>query len=139
MKKLRTTKQLREERLERDPEFRAYWERTALARAVANTLIGFRVEHGLTQTQLARQLGMRQPQVARMEIGEHTPSLDTLRRLAQLLGLRLIVAISPAADGTPPMEVPLPEGAKVREDVTALDGSRLLVAEGYYGCEARVC
>ena len=33
-------------------------------------------------------------QVARLEIGEHTPSLDTLRRLAQLLGLCLILAIT---------------------------------------------
>lgn len=130
MKKLRTTKEIREEQLERDPEFRAYWERTALARAVATVLIGFRGEHDLTQTQLARQLGMRQPQVARLEIGEHTPSLDTLRRLAQLLSLRLILTITPAADGAPPPEVPLPEGAKVLEDVTSADGSRLLVAAG---------
>ena len=130
MSSLRTTKEIREAQLERDPEFRAFWERTALARAVATVLIGYRVEHGLTQTQLARQLGMRQPQVARLEIGEHTPSLDTLRRLSELLGMRLILAISPAVKGTPPPEVPLPEGARVLADVTALDGSRLLVAAG---------
>ena len=128
MKKLRTTKEIREEQLERDPEFRAYWERTVLARAAANALIGFRIEHGITQTELARRLGMRQPQVARLEIGEHTPSLDTLRRLSQLLRIRLIVAIAPAEDKL--FEDLLPEGTKVLEDVTSADGSRLLVATG---------
>lgn len=130
MKKLRTTKELREERLERDPEFRAHWERTALARAVANALIGFRIEHGLTQTQLGRRLGMRQPQVARLEVGGHTPSLDTLRRLAQLLGTRLVVAISPAGQQSPSTAFPLPKDARVLEDLIASDGSRLVVAAG---------
>lgn len=130
MKKLRTTKEIREDQLERDPEFRAYWERTVLARAVANALIGFRVEHGITQTELARRLGMRQPQVARLERGEHTPSLETLRGLAQLLGMRLIVVIVPTAENKLFQDIPLPEGAKVLEDVTSTDGSRLLVVTG---------
>ncbi|MSQ27834.1 MAG: XRE family transcriptional regulator [Dehalococcoidia bacterium] len=130
MKNLRTTTELRNEALQRDPEFRAHWERTALARAIANAVIGFRIEHGLTQTGLARQLGMRQPQVARLEIGEHAPSLDTLRRLAQLLGTRLIVAISPAGLTATAGELPLPPSARVLEDLTSSDGSRLLVAAG---------
>src|SRR5215204_5013481 len=51
--------QILEEEL-RDPEFRAAWERLAPARAVANRLILYRAEHGLTQTALARLLGMLQ-------------------------------------------------------------------------------
>ena len=42
----------------RDPEFRAEWERLAPARAVANRLIAYRADHGLTQTALGRKLGM---------------------------------------------------------------------------------
>jgi hypothetical protein len=38
-----------------DPEFRAEWERTAVARAVAIRVVGYRAEHGLTQTQLAKK------------------------------------------------------------------------------------
>ena len=69
-----------------DPAYRAEWERTRLAHEVAMKVIQYRVEHNLTQTELARRLGMRQPHVARLEAGDHEPSLATLRRLAQVLG-----------------------------------------------------
>ena len=129
-KSARTAREIREERLKTDPEFRSYWERTALGRAVARVLIGYRVEHALSQTQLARQLGMSQRQVARLEIGEGTPSLQTLRSLAQLLGKRLVLAITPAVEGVGLTDMPLPEGARVLEDIVATDGSRLVVAAG---------
>ena len=41
----------------KDPGFREQWERTALARAVAEAVIGYRADRGLTQTALARLLG----------------------------------------------------------------------------------
>jgi hypothetical protein len=41
-----------------DPDFRDYWERTALARAVANQVIKYRIEHDLSQSALARRLGV---------------------------------------------------------------------------------
>jgi transcriptional regulator with XRE-family HTH domain len=80
----------------RDPEFRAIWERLAPARAVANRVVGYRIDHGLTQTALARKLGMSQPAVARLEDGEHLPSIETLVRLAERLGMSFQVEIRPA-------------------------------------------
>jgi transcriptional regulator with XRE-family HTH domain len=47
----------------------------------------YRVEHRLTQTELARMLGMRRPHIARLEAGEHEPSLTMLSRLARVLGM----------------------------------------------------
>jgi predicted transcriptional regulator len=38
---------------------------------------------------------MRQPHVARLEAGDHEPSLATLRRLAQVLGLEFHIDITP--------------------------------------------
>ena len=64
-----------------DPQFRAEWERTALARAVAEAVIRYRAERGLSQTALARLLGWRQPVVARLEAAEHNPTMDTLLTL----------------------------------------------------------
>jgi transcriptional regulator with XRE-family HTH domain len=78
-----------------DPQFRADWERTALARAVAEAVIRYRTERGLSQTALARLLGWRQPVVARLEAAEHNPTMDTLLSLARKLGLRVQVDVGP--------------------------------------------
>jgi ribosome-binding protein aMBF1 (putative translation factor) len=78
-----------------DPAFRAKWERTALARAVAEAVIRYRAEHRLSQSALARLLGWRQPVVARLEAAEHNPSMDTLLTLARTLGLRVHVDVGP--------------------------------------------
>jgi predicted transcriptional regulator len=49
-------------------------------------------EHlGLTQADLAARIGSTQPAIARLEAGGVTPNLDTLRRIAEALGLELIV------------------------------------------------
>ncbi len=83
-----------------DPAFRAEWERSALARAVAVTVVGYRARHRLTQMQLAQRLGVRQPHIARLELGEHTPSIEMLQRLSRALGLRFIVEVAPARKGS---------------------------------------
>lgn len=78
-----------------NPEFREYWERTAFARAIANRLIRYRTQHQLTQTALARRIGMSQPAIARLETGEHDPRPATLFRLSRELGLRFNLDIHP--------------------------------------------
>lgn len=80
-----------------DPDIRREHERSALAHAVAMRVIGYRVEHGLSQTALARILGMHQPAVARLEAGDHEPSLATLSRLAGKLGVEFHIDITPDA------------------------------------------
>ena len=77
-----------------DPEFHDEWDRTALARTVAQRIVAYRAERGLTQTGLGRLLGMHQPAVARLESGEHTPSIDTLWRLASRLGLEFHIDVT---------------------------------------------
>ena len=61
------------EEMLQDPAFRAEWERTALARAVAEAVIRYRAERHLSQSALARLLGWRQPVVARLEALSTTP------------------------------------------------------------------
>ena len=116
--RLPSTEEIRGEQLQQDPTLRAYWERTALARAVALALIGYRVKHHLTQTQLAQKLGVRQPQVARLEIGEHNPSLEMLQRLARVLSMRFVIEVAPGA-GVAESALTLPRCVEVVEDVTA--------------------
>lgn len=78
-----------------DPEVAAELARTAVANQLAILVIQYRVEHGLTQTALARQLGMRQPAIARLEAGDHEPSVATLARLANKLGVTLRLDLTP--------------------------------------------
>ncbi|MGI9003722.1 MAG: helix-turn-helix transcriptional regulator [Pseudonocardia sp.] len=83
----------------RDPDVRRELDRTALAHAVAMRVIRYRTEHSLSQTALARRLGMQQPAIARLEAGDHEPSLATLARLARGLSIDLSVEITPAGFG----------------------------------------
>lgn len=78
----------------RDPEVAAELARTAVANQLAILVIQYRVDHDLTQTALARKLGMSQPAVARLEAGDHEPSVATLMRLARHLGITLKLQLS---------------------------------------------
>lgn len=82
--------------LDADPDYRREWERTALARAVAVKVIAYRAEHGLSQTALAKRLGMSQPAVARLESGEHNPTFPMLLRISDALGIELAIDIVPS-------------------------------------------
>ena len=46
-----------------------------------------RLAAGLTQAELARRTGIHRPNIARVEAGRHTPSLETLSRLATAIGV----------------------------------------------------
>jgi DNA-binding XRE family transcriptional regulator len=69
----------------RDPEFRAEWERTAPARALANRLIGYRIEHGLTLVALARLLGISRDEMVLLEAGDELPPPEIERRATAVL------------------------------------------------------
>lgn len=124
--RLVSAKDLLAEQLASDPQFRAEWERTALARAVGLAVLGYRIKHQLSQTQLSKQLGIRQPHVSRLESGEHNPTPEMLQRLAGKLGLRFVLEIAPSEDALP--QVP-PAPVEHSEVITA-DGVRILVSVG---------
>ncbi len=80
---------------ERDPAVAAELARTAVANQLAILVIQYRVDHGLTQTALARLLGVKQAAVARMEAGDHEPTLATLARLSRALRINLRLDVGP--------------------------------------------
>ena len=78
-----------------DPTFRQQWERTTVARWLATEVAHYRSLHGLSQHQLAERLGVHQSDVARMELGEHNPSIERLLRVAAGLDIELMIDIRP--------------------------------------------
>ena len=96
LSEMKSAEQVLAEQL-KDPAFREEWERTALARAVATRVVAYRAQAGLSQAALARKLGVSQPLVARLEAGEHEPTLTTLVRLSRCLELEFHIEITPSS------------------------------------------
>ena len=100
-----------------DPAFRRAWERTEIARAVALQVVQYRATHHLTQEELAAKTGVKQPAIARLEAGEHQPSVMTLRRLADRLGMEFHIrsqefrVVSP--NGSMNMQISHEDGERV--------------------------
>lgn len=109
-----------------DADARGRWERTALARAVANAVVAHRTRHRLSQSALATKLGMKRPAMSRLELGEHNPSIEMLERLASVLGLHFVVDVAPPGRAA----ATLPPDVRIVGDATAADGTRVLVAAG---------
>lgn len=55
-----------------------------------------RVKNKVSQQELAKKIGMKQPQLAKLETLESVPTLRTLNRYARGLGLKLEVELVPA-------------------------------------------
>jgi transcriptional regulator with XRE-family HTH domain len=96
LRDMKTNDELIAEQLRTDPQLRAECERTALARAVALVIVRYRVDRDLSQRELAERLGMKQPQVARLELGEVNPSMETLMRVSAHLGIEFTIDVRPA-------------------------------------------
>ncbi len=111
-----------------DAGFREEWERKAPARVIALRLVKYRAEKAMSQTQLGRVLGMSQPAVARLESGEHVPTLPSLVRIAEALDIEILVDIRPANRGETWVDSSAESGASSVERVTMSTGQEFLVA-----------
>lgn len=66
-----------------------------LAHQVALAVLRYRSEHGLCQRQIGKLLGMPQSNIARLEAGERQPTIETLAKLARVLGRDFSVEVTP--------------------------------------------
>ncbi len=80
----------------RDAKFRKGYEEELEKLRIVDALIRLRERRGLTQTQLARRIGVSQPFIAKLESGQtHNFSLETLIKLAVALDSELEVNFHP--------------------------------------------
>jgi DNA-binding XRE family transcriptional regulator len=77
-----------------NPDFRALWDSQAFAREVAHRIIAYRADHGLTQDQLGKLVGISQPAVAMLESGEDAPTLKTMAKVSAATDLEFHLDIS---------------------------------------------
>jgi len=80
-----------EDRAARSAVYRAQREARADYREIAWLLIKYRMDHGLTQQELADRVGTSYSQISRIESGRYKTSLDSLLRIAHALDLRMII------------------------------------------------
>lgn len=77
------------------PEYRAAYAQARLELELGARVRELRTAAGLSQSQLARLVGTRQPNIARLEAGSGMPRLGTLQRIADALGVDFAVSLRP--------------------------------------------
>ena len=83
MKRLR---QYVHEKAKKSPEFAAHLEQARSEVRLAVAMAHLREQRGMSQRDLARATGIKQPQIARLEKGNHLPTVGTIWRLLSVLG-----------------------------------------------------
>ncbi|MDA8312318.1 MAG: helix-turn-helix transcriptional regulator [Actinomycetota bacterium] len=74
------------------PARRRGYERAGRTIRLAMEIHELREKRGLSQRELAERLGTTQSAVARLEAGNVSPSLPTLDKVAEALGVELVVS-----------------------------------------------
>lgn len=83
------------ERLLKNPKVKKAYEKLGPEFQLAQSLIRARMKKGWTQAELARRVGMQQPNIARLEGGNYDRvSLPTLKKVARALGADIEIKLS---------------------------------------------
>ncbi|MBN1317126.1 MAG: helix-turn-helix transcriptional regulator [Anaerolineales bacterium] len=105
----------------KDPAVRAALEELEPAYQIAR----LRISRGLTQAQLAEMIGTKQSSIARLESGDHQPTIPFLRRIVEALGGSLEVKFHFPADSVSQVQVqglsPASKNAQVQHGNTNVD------------------
>ena len=74
-----------------DPDVKAEYDALEAEFNLVRQVIALRKASGLSQREFARRIGIKQPQLARIESGKQIPKLETLTKLAAGAGYTLEV------------------------------------------------
>jgi len=99
MKKAKRAKLISAESLHRewmkDPEYRREYEKLEPEFQIARALIDARIKKKMTQAEIARKAGTKQPVISRLEGAQGSPSLSLIKRIAKALDVRLVFRLEP--------------------------------------------
>lgn len=80
----------------KNPEFKEEWDALEPEYQIIKAMLNSRIEKSLTQQQLSEITGIPQADISRLENGNANPSLRTLQRLAEGMGMKLKLEFVPA-------------------------------------------
>ena len=78
----------------KNPEFKKAYDDLELEFQIINLMVQRRIDKKLTQKQLAKKLGIKQPVISQFEQGNFNPSVKFLKRLAKALDAKIEIKIS---------------------------------------------
>lgn len=79
----------------KNPEFKKEWDALEPEYQIIKAMLDTRNEKAMTQKQLADITGIPQADISRLENGNANPSLRTLQRLADGMGMKLKLEFVP--------------------------------------------
>jgi len=80
----------------KDPVYKAEYDALEPEFAIIHAIIEARKTSGMTQKQLSEKTGIAQGDINKIEIGEANPTLNTLKRLASGMDMKLKLEFIPA-------------------------------------------
>ena len=99
------TKESQRRRARKNPAYRAEQRRVAQFEELARLVIKRRAALGLSQQQLAGRVGTSHSAISRLESGRHKTSVETLQRVAEALGVRLVLGFESGPRDRPVREL----------------------------------
>ena len=79
----------------KDPEVKVEYDALESEFEIKRALIKARSVSGITQQELSKRTGINQSDISKLEQGKGNPSLKTLQRLAEGLGMRMEIKFVP--------------------------------------------
>jgi len=80
----------------KDPAYKAEYDALEPEFAIIHAMIDARKSSGMTQKQLSEKTGIAQGDISKIEVGEANPTINTLKRLASGLDMKLKLEFIPA-------------------------------------------
>ncbi|MFH0856763.1 MAG: helix-turn-helix transcriptional regulator [bacterium] len=70
----------------KDPKIKKYYDEYGKQLEIAYKILELRKRSGMSQAELAKRIGARQSNIARMEAGEQNFTISTIQKIAVALG-----------------------------------------------------
>lgn len=79
----------------KDPKFKAEYDRLQPEFALVEAVLNARKEKGLTQKEIAKEIGTKQSVISRLESGKANPTVAFLQKFAKALQSSLEIRFTP--------------------------------------------